>query len=261
MSIQEFRDQVLAEWKEHDPYLDDIEGYREFFNERYKKRFKAEERRKEELERAPWLKRLKALAPRHGGVRLEDRIYKEILVKGEQFTEERKDEFREEIEFLGELMVIHAKYTEENGRFGDMFGEYLIQTNQLNFKAGQFPTPPTIAEFMVKISLTTQKSLEGEPKQIMDPCAGTGGFMLKTAKHYAETIGKMNFIFYNVDIDFRMYVFCTMNAILNGIPSVNVWGDSLALKFWEGTVTIPIGGVAMWKRIGKEKVARLMIQR
>ena len=48
MSIQEFRDQVLQEWKEHDPHLEDTEGYREHFNKRFHERQVQEE---EEAER------------------------------------------------------------------------------------------------------------------------------------------------------------------------------------------------------------------
>lgn len=38
LDILEFRDEVLQEWREHDPYLEDVDGFREFFNKRYHRR-------------------------------------------------------------------------------------------------------------------------------------------------------------------------------------------------------------------------------
>lgn len=259
MSILEFREKVLQEWKQHDPYLEDIEGFREFFNKRFHEKIIQEEKRVEDLFKPRgWLKRLRELDSPSQRVRLIDRIYREILVKGEDFSEDRKDEFQEGIELLSEIMMIHGAYTEEVGQFGDMWGEYILEYGRLNPKLGQFFTPITVCDFMVKM-LFSIGDLKGKPKKILDPAAGCGRFMLRTAKFYAEEVGMFNFLFYNIDIDFRMYVCCTMNAILNGIPSINIWGDSLSLECREGVVTIPLGNLAMWKRIDGEKAKSLLV--
>ena len=47
--IMLFREQVLKEWKFHDPLLNDIEGFRKHFNEAYTKRMKVEEKKIEEF--------------------------------------------------------------------------------------------------------------------------------------------------------------------------------------------------------------------
>ena len=44
MSILEFREKVLQKWRERDPFLEDLEGFREFFNEECRKRCREEEK-------------------------------------------------------------------------------------------------------------------------------------------------------------------------------------------------------------------------
>jgi len=168
--------------------------------------------------------------------------------------------------------LIHEHYVETQtqlwgaqdsmgGEWGDMFGDWLSSTNQLNSKAGQFLTPPNIAHFIAKMCLSDNKEeLERKIVLISDPASGTGRFMLDVAEHYSETIGKLNFIFVNIDIEFRVYVYCTMNAILKGIPAINIWGNSLGLEtdYNEAVVTIPIGTVAMWRVVKKEQIPEVL---
>jgi type I restriction-modification system DNA methylase subunit len=207
------------------------------------------------LESQQWFKDLEDLADRrHGGKDLSERIHAEILVKGQEFTEDKLEAFKDGVELFGKLVLIHQSYVETpnnfgGGQWGDMFGEWLTATQQLDSRHGQFLTPQHISQFMTQMALGSKEDLEGEPKIISDPTAGTGRFMLDTAKYYAETLGQLNFIFVNIDIEFRVYVYCAMNAILHAIPTVTIWGNSLGLPkdYNEALVTIPIGRVAMWK--------------
>lgn len=203
-----------------------------------------------------WIQILNELTSSRISPRLEDRIYNEILVKGEQFKRDNLDEFSTGIQLFGRILMAHQDYGDRHGTFGDMFGDYLTQTENLNRRSGQFFTPQHIVEAMVKIIM--DKADCKKIQRILDPAAGTGRFMLMTAKHYATTTGMLNFVFFNIDIDFTVYVYCTMNAILNGIPSVNIWGDSIAMNYREGVLTIPIGKVALWKMLGKEEVDVIM---
>jgi len=194
------------------------------------------------------VKRLYDLAPMNSPD-LHDQIFKEILEPGERFTMEKKDEFKEGMELLGKLQMIHYDYNKRKP-FGDMFSEYLQEHGKLNAHAGQFFTPYNVAKMMSEIMLgINSEELKGEPLRILDPAAGTGRFMLKTAEHYAKEVGMFNFIFTNIDIDRRMFICCTMNAILYGIPSINIHGDTIALKFWDCFITIPAGGFCQWKRV------------
>jgi len=205
-----------------------------------------------------WLRILNELTSPRITPRLEHRIHQEILVKGEEYTHEKADAYSTGIELMGKLIMAHHNYTEKHGAFGDMFGDYLALDGSLNPRCGQFLTPIHIAEFIAKMTLGDK--LPDKTQRILDPASGTGRFMLMTAKHYASTTGKLNFIFFNIDIGFSVYVYCTMNAILNGIPSVNVWGDSLKMEYTEAVATIPIGKVVMWKMLNKEGINSIMPQ-
>lgn len=206
-----------------------------------------------------WFKMLDELTSHRNPTSLDRRIHEEILVKGEQFTQKKAKQFAPGLELLSKLIVAQNDYESKNGGFGDMFGEYLLRTENTWKRGGQFLTPMNIAKFMVKLSLSDdKKQLLGKPQITLDPAAGTGRFMLMTAKHYAETVGQLNFMFVNIDIDHIVYVYCAMNAILHGIPALTVWGDSLLYEFREGIVTLPLGKVAMWKVLKKDKITAIM---
>ena len=180
---------------------------------------------------------------------LHDQIFKEILEPAERFTMEKKDEFKEGMELLGKLQMIHYDYNKRKP-FGDMFSEYLQEHGKLNAHAGQFFTPYNVADMMGSMLLgISEDEMKGEPLRMLDPAAGTGRFMLSIAKHYAKEVGMFNFIFTNIDIDRRMFICCTMNAILYGIPSINIHGNTLSLEFWDCFVTMPAMGICQWRRI------------
>lgn len=201
------------------------------------------------------LKKLHDLAPMNAR-RLNEQVYTDILIKGESFTKENADDFKEGVELLGKLVMIHHEYRKKQP-FGDMFSEYLQEYGRLNFRAGQFFTPYNVAE-MMGVMLLTLEEMKGEPLRILDPASGTGRFMLKTAAHYAKEVEMYNFLFTNIDIDKRMFTFCVMNAILYGIPAIHIHGDTLRNKFWDCFATIPITpGICQWKRID----AKLMEKR
>ena len=238
----------------------DPDGFMASFNEAWEafdKEQEAERERKskdfEKLITSPWLKQLQELAPRHQSTKLEDRIYK-MLKDGENFTKEKADQFKDNIELLIKLKYAHAAYMEQTkDEWGDMFGEYLALENRFVTRGGQFVTPINVCDCMVRITMRPEDM--DEPKSISDPCCGTGRFMLRTAKYYAEETGRLNFIFFNQDIDFKMYAYTAFNAILRDIPSYTVWGDTLAMEGREAILTIPYApGFTPWHVIPKEKV-------
>lgn len=185
------------------------------------------------------------LEPISSSRKLHERIYRDVLEKGLEFNE-AKQENLEGIELFAKILALHKEYAEKVDPWGDMFGEYLAESEQLR-GPGQFLTPINVCDAMV--AMTIFEDSFKEPQRILDPAAGTGRFMLRTAKHYAEKAGCFNFIFTNIDIDFRVWIYCTMNAILKAIPSINIWGNSLTLEFREALVTIPVGWpIAPWAR-------------
>lgn len=188
--------------------------------------------------------------------KLHEKIY-DMLRKAEGFTPDTADEFKEETELLGKILLAHQDFQKNpphagHDGFGDMFGKYYEETEQLNARAGQFFTPMHVVKMMVEIAggeLTPDMPIQ----YASDPTAGCGRMMLKYAEKYHREIGCYNFLFNNVDIDKRMYTCCTMNAILYGIPSVNIWGNSISLEYWEGFVVMkPLGLPTQWYYIDRE---------
>ena len=206
-----------------------------------------------------WFEILNELEDRRKGTHLHETIYNEILVKGEQWSKKKAKQFEPSVELMGKIMMANADYQKRYGPFSDMFGAFLEQTENNWKRGGQFLTPENLVDCIIRMTFPDDKEkLLEKPQMINDPAAGTGRFMLKTAQYFAKTVGQLNFIFFNIDIDSTVYVYCTMNAILHGIPSINILGDSLAFKFREGVGTIPIGQVAMWKMLSQEQVTRIM---
>ena len=190
-------------------------------------------------ESSKWFKMMRELEPVTQETHLYDRLH-EVLKKAEGFTNDKADEFKDETELVRKLFQIHSIYDEETGEeFWDMFGDYMELAEQSHMKqTGLFFTPMNIVKFMSQLLLANKKDLEGEPKRILDPAGGTGRFMLGTAEVYAKELGYYNFLFTNIDIDVRVYVYCAWNAIIHQIPSLNVWGNTLSEQYWEGVAVM-----------------------
>jgi len=198
------------------------------------------------------LKKLYDIMPISSGRRLYQEIHDKILIAGVEFTPDKKGELQQNYELLHKILSIHAEFREK-APFGDLFGEYLIEYGKLNFRAGQFFTPINVCDMMVKMLINPSVD---KHERICDPAAGTGRFMLRTAKHYHKEIGQYNFLFTNIDIDPRVHTYCVLNAILYNIPSINIHGDALALKYYGAFATLPVNGwpLAMWYKLDHVKL-------
>lgn len=203
------------------------------------------------------LKALEALEPTNSK-RLEDRIYKQILVGAQEFTQENAGEHQEGIELLGQLFMIHQKFQAEAGMFEDMFGEYMEGAFKRNNATSQFFTQMPVVRMMVKMNFSDSELEAPEPQRICDPAAGTGRFMLGVAEHYAEATGCLNFLMVNIDVDHRAFVYCTMNAILNNIPCICIWGNTLSVEVFDAFV-VGIPGLQPWFRLDKDRAKDLIV--
>jgi len=207
------------------------------------------------IKRGDWLKRLRKWAPEYSGVRLYNLIHDEVLIKGQTFTKEKADDFKKGTDLLGDLFIAYEEFKAEpqmgeRGPFSDMMGQWLCDVDGFNVRGGQFFTPIHICDFMASVGLSDDPvKLMEKPERMMDPAAGTGRFMLSTAKHYAKVCGCFNFIYWNIDIDQRAFIYSTVNAILNGIPSFHIHGDSIVMKYWEAIAVIPQNGLPMWHTV------------
>lgn len=204
------------------------------------------------------LKLLKALEPLNSKP-LVDRIYDEILVGGQSFTPATAEAHHPAVELLGELMNVHAEFTAEAGQLQDMFGEYLEGSMQTNQENGQFFTPMNVVRMIVQMTLSDSKEeLLERPLWICDPACGTGRFMLGVAEHFNRVLsGYFNFCIVNVDVDRRAAIYCTMNAILNQIPSITIWGNALSLEIYDAFAVLP-GHPWPWIRVDKDRARGLL---
>lgn len=204
-------------------------------------------------------KALEDLEPLNGP-RLHDRIYEDILIAGLNYRPEEAEKYRPGAELLGTLMKIHQEYNQEAGLFGDIFGEYLENNNETSVRNGQFFTPVHLVDAIVAMTFDGS-DLTGTPQTICDPASGTGRFMLRTARYFMENNhGALNFLFTNIDADRKAWVYCVMNAVLSGIPSICIHGNTLGVEVYNAIVTIPIGQVAQWERVSPEVAKGFIIQ-
>jgi hypothetical protein len=203
--------------------------------------------------------RLEPLEPLNGP-HLHDRIYTDILIAGATYSRATAKEHKAGTDLLGTLMEIHQDYSDEAGPFGDPFGEYLECNNQTSERAGQFFTPLSVVDTMVETTFA-DLDLQGDPVTICDPAAGTGRFMLRTARHFAQkNRGALNFLFTNVDLDRRAFIYCVANAILTGIPAFHLWGNSLKVEIFDAFATLPLSqGFALWERLPPTTAKRLLV--
>ena len=205
-------------------------------------------------------KRLDDLDPLNGP-RLHDRIYSDILVAGLDFRRDRADEFRPNTELLASLMDIYQDYSDEAGPFSDLFGEWLECNGETSERNGQFFTPIDVVDMMVEMTLQGPDLAREPPWTVCDPACGTGRFMLRTARYFAgNNHGALHFLVTNLDLDRRAFTFCTMNAVLNGIPGIHIHGDTLRVEVWDAFATLPIGRFALWERLRPEIARDLIVQ-
>jgi len=197
--------------------------------------------------------------------RLHEKIYDKIIIKAQEYTPEKADEYKDSHALLGEVYLAHEEFKKDprHSEWDDMFGAYLMETEQLYNRAGQFFTPMNVVRAMceVTIGVMSDEEMLAKPQMMNDPAAGCGRFMIGAAEIYAKRVGCFNFLFVNQDIDFRMYVYTTMNAILYGIPSLNVHCNTISLEYWEGTIVMrPAECPTFWRTIPKERLDEIMPQ-
>jgi len=188
-----------------------------------------------------WVKRLQDLEPITQTKRLHEKIYDKIIIKAQEYTPEKADEYKDSHALLGEVYLAHEEFN----------------------RAGQFFTPMNVVRAMceVTIGVMSDEEMLAKPQMMNDPAAGCGRFMIGAAEIYAKRVGCFNFLFVNQDIDFRMYVYTTMNAILYGIPSLNVHCNTISLEYWEGTIVMrPAECPTFWRTIPKERLDEIMPQ-
>lgn len=112
--------------------------------------------------------------------------------------------------------------------FGEMWTE--MELGSRKNALGQFLTPRAIVQFMTKSTIETEtgenEKDEKEPKTILDPCTGTGRFLIVPTSEYPNK----RLILFGIEIDVVFYRVALVNmAILANHPYSIVRGDTLAI--------------------------------
>jgi len=143
-----------------------------------------------------------------------------------------------------ELVKLQQYY----GESVDLFGEYLEAKGLTSQKNGQFFTPASVCELISNLIGHEEPSY---PMTISDPASGTGRLMIQDyvgrKSRHEEKFNPVNYIYYNMDIDYKAFLFSLLNAVLRNLRSVNAHGDTLSMQIWKTFSTQPTTvGVALW---------------
>jgi len=91
----------------------------------------------------------------------------------------------------------------------DHLGKIMTEQNLGNKRLGQFLTPRPIVEFMVHATLGDAEKIK-EIKTMLDPCCGSGGFLIGATLAYP----KAPLILFGIEIGISIYRACLVNMAL-----------------------------------------------
>lgn len=170
-----------------------------------------------------------------------DRIGEKMERAIHRTGEENKSLTEDDLTWWIKLAQLQNYYGPER----DIFGEYLELTNMTSQKNGQFFTPMSVCKIM---SMITYSKPTKKPTTVSDCACGSGRMMIAHSIVAQENRDNPhNFCYYNQDIDYKSFIFTTLNAVLRNLASVNVWGDTLAMTKYKTYITIPSSiGYATW---------------
>lgn len=172
------------------------------------------------------------------------RLGEHVEVAAKRTAAENERLKKEDVIWLSELVLLQRYYGDEV----DLFGEYLEAKNMTSQRNGQFFTPTSVCELISNLIGNEEVHY---PMTISDPASGTGRLMIqdflnRKARH-KENFRTENYIYYNMDIDYKAWLFSLLNAVLRNIYSVVAHGDTLAMKIYKTYSTRPTTiGYSVW---------------
>lgn len=126
------------------------------------------------------------------------------------------DKFSEELEHY----IVAAKE-----RPWDYLGEVFIEHRLDNTALGQNLTPKGVIDMMVKMTMGDENEIK-ELKTVLDPCVGTGRFLLETSLLYPNAPLRL----YGIEIDLSLYRACVVNlSLFSKHPFTILCGNTLLL--------------------------------
>lgn len=150
-----------------------------------------------------------------------ERVFRNIDFNSEANLGQTKDRNRRLKNLLVDFSALDLQpsHLENNDVIGDAY-EYLIEKFASNAgkKAGEFYTPSQVSTLLAKL-------VDPQPgDRIIDPSAGSGSLLIKTAKE----VGSKNFSLYGQEINGSTWALARMNMFLHEIDNADIqWGDTL----------------------------------
>lgn len=131
----------------------------------------------------PWLRDLeKTLADLRVGQNGTPEIGDRMADAYFQLAREKTTTLKTAISIIDELFQHEEAGRPDTDLLGDIF-EYLLDEIKSSGKNGQFRTPRHIVRFMVNLLDPKWEPDEVQPRRIIDPAAGTGGFLFASIDH------------------------------------------------------------------------------
>lgn len=147
-------------------------------------------------------------------------------------------------DFLPNLIELQKFY----GYSYDLFGSYLEFNDNTNQKLGQFFTPMGVSMLTAELSFNYENL--NRTIRVADECSGTARMMIAhhiVSEKKIKNLSPLQYFYYNKDIDYKCFIFSTLNAILRNLFSENVWGDCIAATNYKVIFTYPsTSGRSIW---------------
>ena len=93
---------------------------------------------------------------------------------------------------------------------GDYFGEVFTQRECATDRLGQMITPEPVVRFINEMAIGQAEGREGEWQTAIDPCCGTGRFLVDVSVRYPDR----KLFLHGVEIDVDLYRACLLNMRL-----------------------------------------------
>jgi type I restriction enzyme M protein len=134
--------------------------------------------------------------------------------------QENKEKLRQLVELFNQYVFDNKHVSSDI--IGDAYEHILYRFAPTQAREGEVYTPREIIQVLVRI-------LDPRPNwSIYDPCCGSGGMLIESAKHVKEKYGKEKVLLYGQELSQDIYGLCRLNLIAHGIADAIIEsGDSI----------------------------------
>ena len=157
-----------------------------------------------------------------------------------------QDERRAALNGLCGLTGRMMEFRRGKGRYVDLLGPLFMAADTASASAGQYFTPPAVAELMV--SMTCGEDQREGIISVSEPAAGAGVLVLA----YAAALDRggrdplLSMVAHCTDVEVTAFQMCYIQMVLADIPAIVVHGNTLSMETWDCVATNPLA--IRWER-------------